>query len=352
MKELMISHLFALLLGLTAPASAAPSFCVQHFNMYGPLYATQIQSRTARVTKELTSENPECDVVQLIEVWKVSQAHQVMDAMSRDYVISAPNLNSRIGLMSLFRGQIDGTETHDFAVNNEDGLLDDVRRVVGVKKAFHVVTAKLPQLDEEIYFVNTHLHPSSQAVRLAQIMDLYQWRLTHQDKKMVLSGDFNAEKDSLERSLLMNLLAAHDSMQEVLGAYPAEFCSYCENNPRSWLRGNHLFDYVFYSNISNAPTSLKAVAGEINLKGENGNTLSDHYGLRVQLEMEPVPESPADLEQRQAAFLSQLDSAIQVLIKENYKGLTPYIDQMSRLYYQIAQKQGEGWNYFLAARSF
>lgn len=342
----MLTTLFSLLLGLSAAQAAGPSFCLQHFNLYGPLYATQIADRTARVTQELTSENPECDVVQLIEVWSAAQAHQVMDGMSRDYVISAPNLQSRIGIMSLLRGEIKTTETHDFVINNEDGILDDIRNMAGVKKAFHVVTAKLPQLDEEIYLIETHLHPSSPAVRIAQILDIYNWRLRHQDKKMVLSGDFNAEKNSLERDLLMGLLAAHDSMQEVLGGtYPDQFCSYCEDNPRSWLRGNHLFDYVFFSNVSATPSVLKPVSGMINLKGTPGNTLSDHYGLRVYFELDSSLAPLADLNLREQNLQTSLQKA-QGLLMSTGAYLESYVVELNNISFSLQQKRGLAWEYF------
>ncbi len=338
------------------PAQASPAFCVQHFNMYGPLYAADVYGRTQRATRELHDETPLCDVLQLIEVWNAPQIAQVEQALGDEYQISAPNEDSRIGLMSLVRGQIEATETHDYLVNNEDGILDGIRSVSGVKKAFHVAQIKLPAVDEELTFISTHLHPTSQVVRIAQIFELYQWRLQHPDRKIVLSGDFNAEKDSLERELILDLVASHDSFEELLGGYPPDICSYCEENPRSWLWGHHLFDYIFYSNRSQTATSLQPAGGFINLKGENGNTLSDHYGLRMYLSVEPgvredLPgQKDAHLEARRVAALAHVQASIDLLIQSGMKIVQPTVQALQRLSAELAAQQGPQWNFFTQER--
>ena len=161
-------------------AHAKQSFCMQNFNAYGPVYAPSVVSRTARMNYEVL-QMPQCDVVQLQEVWNKGQIDQVTEDLSSSYHISAPNRAQKIGVMSLFQGLIQKTETHLFKVNSDGGFLDGARETFNVKKAFHVVKADLPRLSESMYFMNAHLHPTSQAVRLTQILDLLDWRLQNQD---------------------------------------------------------------------------------------------------------------------------------------------------------------------------
>lgn len=340
-----------LALGLTAQAKAQ-SFCLQNFNVYGPLYAAAITNRTALMVQELQSEATKCDVLQFQEVWTADHIQQVNEAFKNDYRISAPNLQQRIGLMSLFVGQIHGIETDLFLHNSEGGVLDSIRNLGGVKKAFHIVKAQLNSLPEEFYFLNTHTHPTSSSLRITQILDIYQWRLAHQDRKLVMSGDFNSEIGSLERALLMPLLGVHDSMEEVLGGtYPLGFCSYCEANARAWMSGNHLFDYVFFSNVSESPRTLRPLSGEVNLKGQGRwGTLSDHYGVRVHLDLSNEASPAADTEKRRLRLLSVLDKALLQLQRETSPEYAPSLTQLREIRESIAQKSGAHWDYFALYR--
>lgn len=332
---------------LAAPLASASLFCLQNFNVYGPIYAPAVAVRTTYLTDELTSENPRCDVLQFQEVWNSEHVHQVIDAFQSDYAISAPNLKNRIGLMSLFVGQKRGEETSVYRLNDEGGVLDTIRSMSGVKKAFHVVKTQLQALNEEIYFLNTHLHPSSSSIRLAQILELYQWRLRHQDRKLVMSGDFNAEIGSLERALVISLMGMHDSMEEVLGGtYPLNFCSYCEENPHSWLSGNHLFDYIFFSNVSESADSLHALRGEVNLKGKDGYTLSDHYGVRVYLALDSLNAVVPSAEIRRGKLISILDKTIARLRSENSGTYAESLQALLSIRQSLERRQGADWDYF------
>lgn len=332
---------------LTTTALASQPFCLQNFNVYGPIYAPAVTARTALITEQLKSENPRCDVLQFQEVWNRDHIDQVMQAFQNSYAISAPNLDSRIGVMSLFEGEIAAQETHLYQLNSQGGVLDTIRGWSGVKKAYHIVKAKLQSQSEEMYFLNTHMHPTSGSVRLAQIVDLYRWRLQHQDRKLVMSGDFNSEIGSLERALIMSLLGVHDSMEEVMGGtYPLNFCSYCEENPHSWLSGHHLFDYVFYSNVSESAESIHALRGEVNLKGQGRNTLSDHYGVRVYLSLDSlVPLTPSP-ELRRNKLVSILDKAIAQLRAEYSQEYADTIQQLEITRESLERRQGEDWEYF------
>ncbi|MBO9668297.1 MAG: hypothetical protein J7501_15965 [Bdellovibrio sp.] len=348
MKKLM-------LLGTMAIASLAwgqraltadtrgPSFCMQNFNAYGPLYAPQTTERMNWIGA-LLQDNPRCSAIHLQEVWSESNIDQIESALRSKYSISSPNREQRIGVMSLFDGQITGTYTQNFNVNNEGGILDGIREVLNVKKAFHVVRTQLFDMGEPFYFINTHLHPTSQAVRLTQIIDILQWRLYNQDLKFLLSGDFNADENSLERELIMTTLGAHDSLLDAYGGeYPAGLCTYCISNPHSWLLESKILDYIFVSNIGGNETHMKAYNGEVNMRGPMPEPLSDHYGVRVYFELEQGPNvsSTEEITARQKALIKALDKTYKILSAEQEPAFAPYATRVKELKHQILQGSGE-----------
>lgn len=253
-KQVLI--IVGLLISVSSYAQAPLSgvqFCMQSFNAYGPLYALNIEERTESMILELQAL-PRCEVVQFQEVWNDSQIDQVENSLHVIYEMSTPNRQEKIGVMSLFMGNILTADTRDFKINSDGNLLDRARSIFNVKKAFHVVRASLPGVPEELYFMNTHLHPTSTSVRLTQILDILEWRLGHQDTKLLLSGDFNGDQVSLERAVIMFLLGMHDSLVETYGGkYPESVCTYCAANPLSWLPDDHILDYIFFSNAGPLP---------------------------------------------------------------------------------------------------
>ncbi|MEN0059616.1 MAG: endonuclease/exonuclease/phosphatase family protein [Bdellovibrio sp.] len=262
------------------PDSRPPQLCVQNFNAYGPIYAAKVRERTEQMLYAFRTR-PMCDVIQLQEVWNESQQSQLEAGLHDRYAVSSPNRDSRIGLMSFFMGEILEKSTEEFRLNSDGGILDSVRGVFGVKKAFHVVRVRFPHIDEEIYFLNMHLHPSSQEVRLAQIKQMAEWRRSHSDLKLIMTGDLNAEPDSLERKTLLTLLEVRDALEDYVSSSRG-LCTYCTGNPLGWSLTPKLFDYIFYSNKGKSDTHLEVLKVEINLRGPSWRRpLSDHYGLKA-----------------------------------------------------------------------
>ncbi|QDK46000.1 hypothetical protein DOM22_12975 [Bdellovibrio sp. ZAP7] len=332
-----------------AMSATAPHFCMQNFNAYGPLYAPNTTERMDWIGSLLQAA-PRCGVIQLQEVWNDSNIDQIENALKYNYAISSPNRDNKIGVMSMFDGEIKGTWTYQFNINNLGGLLDEVRETFGVKKAFHVVQARLPEMGEDFYFVNAHLHPTSSAIRITQILDILNWRLQNPNLKMLMSGDFNADENSFERQLMMAVMGLHDSYQETLGgAYPKGYCTYCANNPYSWLPGDHILDYIFVSNTGGADTRIKATAGEINMRGPLRDPLSDHYGLRVQFNLEQGGSTltAEQMYQRRESVMMLLTQATQILVDENdERDLKDYIAALKTLKNQMATQQGVFFKYF------
>ncbi|HEY8270301.1 MAG TPA: hypothetical protein VIG33_05390 [Pseudobdellovibrionaceae bacterium] len=325
-----------------------PRFCMQNFNAYGPLYAFHMEERTQGLMAELYAK-PICTIVHLQEVWNSPQIDMIESSLRRYYNISAPNRLEKIGVMSLMMADIKGTETHDFKVNSEGNVLDLVRGAFNVKKAYHVVKASLTGIDEDFYFVNTHLHPTNSAVRLTQILDLLDWRLAHTDLKLLLSGDFNGDENSLERAVIMLLLGVRDSLVETLGGtYPKGVCTYCESNPLGWLAGDHVLDYIFFSNIGGDATQLKPFDGSINLGGTPRKPLSDHYGLRVHFAVESIKTKAdqSNIEQRRALALRFFAHIDRILGAEKKKEFRVYLQKVRGLRAQLVEHQGAFNTYF------
>lgn len=336
---------------ISAP-STAPDFCVQNFNAYGPAYASGVRDRTERFTGFLTAM-PKCDVVQFQEAWNGSQIDIIENNLSPQYAISSPNRDARIGLMSLIMGDILGRQTVNFQVNNDGGFMDSIRDTFDVKKAFHVLQARPALIEEDFYFLNTHLHPSSVTVRLTQILELLQWRLANQQHKLIFTGDINADIGTLERRFLMRLLGLHDAMEEYLGgSYPAGYCTYCAGNPLGWMTEDHTFDYVFFSNVSGKQTTLQATFGEVNMRGTPRQPWSDHFGVRVRLAVHDTALLPLRSEQeaRLQQTLQVLQEAQNLLMQERSAELRSFVTLTKDLANQLQRQQGPFFDYVMSYR--
>lgn len=325
-----------------------PSFCVQNFNAYGPIYAPRIEERSWKITA-FFQMFPKCEVIQLQEVWNSEQIKIFESSLSNSYSISAPNRENKIGLMSLLIGEIKDQETHFFKVNNQGGVLDQVRNAFNVRKAFHVIRARFPHIPEDIYFLNTHLHPSDQAVRLAQIVEILNWRIKNPDLKLVISGDFNSGIESLERQLLILGLGARDAMQEAFGGtYPLAYCTYCVENPLGWSNRSRVFDYIFYSNIGSGNFEIRPHAGEVNMKGQPQRPWSDHFGVRVNFlwQASVVIENRQFLEARRNYFLKVLEVSEKVLSKKSHHEFRDSVATLQTMQSQLTSYRGEFHDYF------
>lgn len=328
-----------------------PQFCVQNFNAYGPMYALNVKARTEKWAAEL-QRKPACAVVHLQEVWNKDHINMVEGELSHLYRVTTPNREARIGIMSLFRGDVRNKETYSFHVNNEGGILDTIRDTFDVKKAFHVVTARLDNLDEEMYFINTHLHPMSSSVRLTQLIDLLNWRLQNQSHKMILSGDFNATFDTLEHDFVTSLLQVGDSLEIASGGYRKGDCTYCKENRLGWLSDDRVFDYVFFSNVGSTETELKVVSGDVNMRGTLKNPLSDHYGVRIEFVLAPKNPQMDFLTQelRRQKAMTILTRAAKVLSAEKGEEFAPYKKELLQLVQQLENHQGIFADYFYKSR--
>jgi endonuclease/exonuclease/phosphatase family metal-dependent hydrolase len=315
-------------------------FCLQSFNGYGPAYAFHVAERTALFTREIKTQG--CEVVHLQEIWSKNQIEIVKGRLKSDYAIFSPNETNRIGVMSFSKFPVMHTEFHIFSFNSDGGILDGGRDLFGVEKGFAIQNLKLTN-SQNIDFINLHLHPASEAVRLAQIYEIIQWRLSKTTvAPVLLSGDFNMTPTSLEHQLLLGALGLKDSVLEKWGKYPEHFCTYCSTQNRlSWLRDDRVFDYVLFSNKA----LLKVTDVVVDLKGTPENRLSDHFGLRVNFDLSESLTTTRNIEHDRQALIYALSQAM-VSVSQEYTVSSRIYNDMGLWRQELMREQGPFWDYF------
>lgn len=335
----------ALFIGLILSSIQSWALCIQNFNAYGPIYASKVTKRTLLTTQELL-RNP-CEVVHLQEVWNESQINLFAKGLGQAYQVSAPNREMRIGLMSFVQSPILKTETYSFRLNSDSGVLDTIRSIANVRKAFHVVTIK--DQGRELKLVNTHLHPSSSAVRLTQLMDILFWRLNNMESDWVVSGDINAGIDSLELQFLQDVLQVKDAGKTYFGgSYPADFCTYCQRNPLGWLTEDRTFDYVFLGLGVYSPLRWNVFDFRVNLEMVGDTYLSDHFGVRVVADRRDQIYRKIRVDFDSGRVLRTLVDAEQLLLREKKPEYQMFIEHLRELQKQILKKRGLYYNYWLS----
>lgn len=279
---------FAVLTGIPQSAAAEErQFCVQTFNAYGPTYATNLEQRTNVVAREL--EDLPCEIIQFQEVWSESHHKSLIAATSSSMpFLSAARFddfqNPVAGSsgLSTFTSQVLSHQIFKKFSINRDGLLDELREVLGVIKGVGISRMTLRD-DERFSFrmFNLHLHPSSQPVRIAQLTQFIE--LLDQTEPTrgptIVTGDFNFKPNTIEYELLRHTTGLRDAYIAAHERYETDVCTYCVSNPLNWGGVNGVFDYVWFKNGQSIELSVDDVT--INMKGMHGVVPSDHFGLRT-----------------------------------------------------------------------
>lgn len=294
-----IRTLFSIIL-IQVLSNSAFAFCVQTFNVYAPAYAPEKKVRLSRLKSEIT-RGEQCEVLHFQEFWLRGGRQKMAGELNTEgwATYEGPYFH---GLLSAVQGILQQSYSGLFR-KNTDGALDTVRKGLGVKKGYNLIQSQLD--GHSLDLVNVHLHPTSQVVRLAQILQLLGFRLARMGQPMVMTGDFNLEPGSLDYWLLVLGLNFDDSLRE-MDVYREGQCTYCENNPYSWLKGDHVFDYILFSRPRQNSWTLTLKEAAINFRSES--PLSDHYGVRGEFEW----GSPS---QHDEAFLQRQKERISYLVK-------------------------------------
>ncbi|MFN8791098.1 MAG: endonuclease/exonuclease/phosphatase family protein [Bdellovibrionales bacterium] len=329
------SRIFLFVFLSWAGASAHAQFCLQSFNGYGPVYAPATQERTELFMREIVQDG--CQVVHLQEIWNSGQMDQVTRWAGPSYRMFTPNRLAKNGLMSLSRWHIRKTQYIRFQFNTDGGWLDGGREIFGVEKGFAVQWLETPV--GEIAFVNLHLHPSSKAVRIAQLLEVIRWRMKIGAVPVVVAGDFNMAPRSVERALVIYGLKVRDAVDLLWGGYPGGFCTYCAANPLGWLSEDRIFDYAFFS----GPFRIRDI--KINLKDSAGRVLSDHYGLRVDWDFDSRGIPERDLALESTRLLQTFELAARPL-RETYGAQSEVLRLLVGYRKDLIGREGDFWAYF------
>lgn len=314
--------------------------CLVTFNSYGPIYASNVHNRGLRVVEEI-KKNDACDLIHFQEAWNPDQINVFEDGLKGQFKIYSPNRQYRIGLMNFSKAPFTDQKVFSYRANYDGDFLDGIRKMVHSKKAFSILSNALP----ETLTVNTHLHPSSYRVRILQMIDLLNWRVQNSSKLMILTGDFNMEPNSFERSFLMKILDLEDTMTLVKGYYADDFCSYCASNPLSWLGDNHVFDYVFFSHLAGGQRGWVPQDIRLALTG-NGQPLSDHYGLKVNFSRGKGPRVVSRTARTKKEMLLFFDAAVSRVLTFDPAIQLGYLPLMQRIRGEIQSGTGPYGRYF------
>lgn len=331
---------YLLFLGLCFFGSQAWSLCLQNFNIYGPAYAPQVSARASKTANQLLQDP--CDILFFQEAWTSRSAKPLIKKLSAQYPsVSRQHEKHRVGLLQFSKFQVQSENLYRFRINSEGGILDGIRKISRVHKAFLV--QKIQYQDDQIFILNAHLHQSSAAIRLTQILDLLSWRFENLEHDWILAGDFNANPESLEIQFLKMVLKVRDLGQESFaGKYPEDFCTYCADNPIGWLGEDQIFDYFFVGENKKANYQWVPTSFQKNLDQIGREVLSDHAGIRTQIEKDPRLQSRAA---DRAEVFALLFSAQKVLQKERKKEFKEYVLFLQRLQLQIEQGSGPFFDY-------
>jgi endonuclease/exonuclease/phosphatase family metal-dependent hydrolase len=330
----ILASLFLLVFSVNATAA-----CIVTFNAYGPAYAPGKNWRAQHAAKELRDHN--CDLVNLQEAWSEAQIDIFEHELASSYKVFDPNKKFRIGVMSFSKTGWADAQTYSFRVNYDGGFMDGFRRWVDVQKAFTVIKDAQPNTT----LINTHLHPTSPAIRMMQLLDIFNWRFTaDKGRALIMTGDFNADPGSVEHRLALALLDVADSVKSVNGSYPKGFCSYCESNRHSWLSGDHTFDYVLLSYPRPSRDGWKAKTAQLVLKGTQENPYSDHYGLKVDFENVAHDSVAEKLSKKE--FLNLLKEVEADLLAFNTDDVPTYVSFVRRIQKEVTEDRGELADYF------
>ncbi|MCB0356659.1 MAG: endonuclease/exonuclease/phosphatase family protein, partial [Bdellovibrionales bacterium] len=215
--------------------SARAEFCFQSFNTYGPAYALNLKKRT-KLFSQLLKLHTHCELMVLQEVWRQSHKKRLkknlrnLDDSIEFYHGDALDDNFKTGLLLSSQYKILSTNTY-YYIQYPNGALDWVRKQVNVRKAFSSIVVDMNDnhFNSEVEVINTHLHPTSKVIRLAQIIELSEYLKTSpwRKKPLILAGDFNAQPHSFEWDVIVYLLGLRDAHIQTNSEYLSVDCTYC-----------------------------------------------------------------------------------------------------------------------------
>ncbi len=323
-------------------ADELPPLCVQTVNLFGPAYAPQLKKRTKRFMEKVSLEQ-RCKIIQMQEVWKSSHCERIVNGLTTQeeglnsvHYDSVGMLESKplSGLLTVSDGEIAEAQVEYFPINVK-GPLDWLRKNLNIKKAIGIARLTMPAYSAPLLLVNTHTHPISQAVRIAQALFLFEQivKTLPLAGPLILTGDLNAPPDSVEIRLLMALLDLSDAYVDSNGGYHSSDATFSRQNPYVLSWRHEVIDYVFYRNFGSMHLSPRSA--EINFRDSMQEVTSDHYGVKVDFRVrsnfeQPRRKTEVDAEKTRLA-ITAIDDAIEVIKKHRSKRFKEVLTKLDQI---------------------
>lgn len=330
---------------LTGTASA--EFCFLTFNAYGPAYSLKLKKRTQLLAKLIEDES-QCGVLTFQEVWRESHVRSLQSGLKKAYskldFYRGDELlgDTKTGLMTSSFFPISEANTKLYRVYS-NGPADWLREQVGVRKAFSKMLVEITDngIQTPMEVINTHLHHSSQAIRLAQLVELAEYirNSSWQGFPLIISGDFNAQPYSLEWEFINKVVGAKDSHLLLRGRYTEKDCTYCNDNPLGWGGSSRVLDYIFIRNGHNVTMQVKT--SDIFPTKYDGQYLSDHYGRRVRLSLQYQTHQIEQVSNTSSQAVAVLEKVLQIFESQNsleYKYVMALVENKLRDFGEIRRK--------------
>ncbi len=311
---------------------------MQTFNAYGPVYAPHVLGRAERFAEAI--ERDPCDVIQLQEVWANDHFRLLFDELTpfqylerfpQNELENAPG-SRKVGLASFLRAPNppEREQLYFYEINNHDGILDDIREIFRVGKGIHLQDVTL-STGIKVSLLNTHTHPLNEAIRVAQMAELilFVWdNVKNENDPLIFTGDFNATPSSLEMRMVRDALGLRDSFADANQGYRKSDCTLCLDNPHGFQRDNRVIDYVLYRAGNEKMVPVKSI---VNLRGNGGDTLSDHYGVRTIFEITDEAEIEQDSRERRDRALKTIAEAHSLIVKEEKDYFTHTLERLDEI---------------------
>ena len=301
------------------------TLCVQSLNTHSTWYAEDLEDRHLHLLSFL--KNQTCDIVLLQEVW-LHEHYENIKRLSLSLPLKVihfdhtTNTSYNSGLMSLINKPLldQGIQYFPRQHTPQNLNIDWFQRthslitnIAGINKGFGFVSIRHHTSlgDIPILFVNLHLNHLSQQHRVLELLFYLHWLVSSPYKQYVIvtGGDFNFQPDSLEFEIVKYMLRLKDPFIELNKNHGCTH--FCHNNQDAYylLQAADIqprtLDYIFFNH---SPTiGVNPVVARVFPKSYNQQTLSDHYGINVEIEFYKKEHSTVASNQTITDFLTTIN---------------------------------------------
>ncbi len=265
---------------------------IQTLNIYQPPYSANQSERLSNLLDFIIKDSS--DIIFFQEVWIENYYKKIKNASQSIQMESIPfdTSNTKNGLVTLLKSKKYVMSSHQFPYV-KGSFYDFIYDLFGISKGFGIAHVGFPNFPDQFFLaINVHLHHLNLEARLIQLLYYFRWFIKQKNFKdpIIFAGDFNFEPDSLEFKMIQKMFLFEEPWTHLKLNYS---CTLCEDNKIGIVSILNQFltktkkikktlDYIFFRSSPNTkiiPKDLKVFP-----KKYNGNFLSDHYGLKADIQ--------------------------------------------------------------------